>query len=86
MKSGLVDSNADGWVNMLHYEDAASVAVEAILKGRGETIYLASDDEPLTREAICRAGVESGISSLVSSPCILIHAIRPFSASGNAQI
>lgn len=34
VKSGEVDSNADGMVNMIHYEDAGSVAVEALIKGK----------------------------------------------------
>ena len=61
IKSGAVDSNADGIVNMLHYEDAASAAVEALVKGKSETIYLVSDDEPVTRMDICKAGIASGL-------------------------
>jgi hypothetical protein len=33
LKNGTVDSNADGLVNMLHYEDAGSAAIAALLRG-----------------------------------------------------
>lgn len=60
IKSGEVDNNADGMVNLLHYEDAADVCVEALINGKPSTIYLASDDEPVTRENLCKAAVASG--------------------------
>jgi len=46
---------------MLHYEDAASVAIKALKNGLTGKIYLASDDEPVTREDICKAALESGL-------------------------
>jgi nucleoside-diphosphate-sugar epimerase len=48
-------------LNMLHYEDAASAVICAILAGKGEITYLVSDDEPVTREDICKAALESGL-------------------------
>jgi len=33
LRNGTVDSNADGVVNMLHYEDAASVIIAALKSG-----------------------------------------------------
>jgi hypothetical protein len=33
LRNGTVSSNADGLINMLHYEDAAAVAVAACLYG-----------------------------------------------------
>jgi hypothetical protein len=45
---------------MLHYEDAASVAIAAMLRGAAGTVYLAADDEPMTREEICKAALASG--------------------------
>jgi hypothetical protein len=33
LKNGTVTSNADGLVNMLHYEDAATAAIAAVLNG-----------------------------------------------------
>ena len=43
----------DGLINQIHYEDAASAAIVAGLRGVPGEIYLAADDQPLTREAIC---------------------------------
>lgn len=60
LRNGTVSSNADGLVNMLHYEDAASVAVAALLRGAAGTAYLAADDEPLTRQEICASALASG--------------------------
>lgn len=45
---------------MLHYEDAASAALATMLRGAAGTVYLAADDEPLTREEICRSALASG--------------------------
>lgn len=60
LKNGTVNANADGLVNMLHYEDAASAAVSALLRGAAGTAYLAADDEPLTRQEICASALASG--------------------------
>ena len=60
LKNGTVNSNPDGIVNMLHYEDAASAAIAAVLRGAAGTAYLAADDEPLTREEICKSALASG--------------------------
>ena len=68
LKNGTVDSNADGLVNMLHYEDAASAAVAALLRGVASTVYLAADDEVVTREEICAAAVASGHFSGAKMP------------------
>ena len=59
LKCGEVESNADGMVNLIHYEDAASAVVTALLREKTETIYLASDEEPVSRENICKAAVVS---------------------------
>ena len=60
LKNGTVNSNADGLVNMLHYEDGASAAIATMLRGVAGTVYLAADDEPLTREEICQSALASG--------------------------
>jgi len=59
LKAGAVDGAADGVLNMLHYEDAAAAAVAALLNGKCNTIYLASDDVPVTREEVCAAALAS---------------------------
>lgn len=48
-----VDANPDGLINQIHYADAASAVVAALLRGgQGETLH-AADDSPLSREEIC---------------------------------
>ena len=47
-----VQAMEDGIINLLHYEDAASAVVAALLKAKKDTkprILLISDDKPLTR-------------------------------------
>ena len=43
----------DGLINQIHYRDAADAAVAALLRGSSGEVYLAADDQPLTREQIC---------------------------------
>jgi hypothetical protein len=48
-KTGLVDSPANGYINTLHYEDAAEASIAALLRGEPGEVYLACDDVPLSR-------------------------------------
>ena len=48
-----VAQRPDGVINQVHYRDAASAAVAALLRGSAGSVYLAADDKPLTREQIC---------------------------------
>ena len=48
-----VAQRPDGLINQVHYRDAASSAVAALLRGSPGSVYLAADDKPLTREQIC---------------------------------
>ena len=43
----------DGLINQVHYRDAANAAVAALLRGSAGSVYLAADNQPLTREQIC---------------------------------
>ncbi|KAJ1409776.1 hypothetical protein B484DRAFT_336557 [Ochromonadaceae sp. CCMP2298] len=57
-----IDSNADGLVNMLHYEDAAAATLAVALStGFSKKIFLACDNEVTTREEICESAVASGL-------------------------
>ena len=80
LKNGTVNSNPDGIVNMLHYEDAASAAIAAVLRGAAGTAYLAADDEPLTREEICKSALASGRFPGVNMP--VVRALFSFSSIG----
>ncbi len=50
----LVDSAADGMLNMLHYDDAAACAQAVINRGRRGMVYLACDGNPISRKEICQ--------------------------------
>ncbi len=41
--------DADRWLNVIHVDDAASVAVAALARGEPGRVYLASDDRPVAR-------------------------------------
>ena len=68
IKNGTVDGTADGIVNMLHYADAAGVCLSILEKGVSGAIYLAHDDDPMTRQELCEAGLASGLFPGRSSP------------------
>jgi hypothetical protein len=67
-----VGSNEDSIVNLLHYEDAAGVSIAALLRGAtgdaGERVYLACDDEPLSRSEICNAALASTMYANAKGP------------------
>ena len=48
-----VAQRSDGLINQIHYRDAANSAVAALLRGSPGSVYVAADDQPLTREQIC---------------------------------
>lgn len=68
LKNGTVDAAATGCINMLHYEDAAGVAVAALEKASPGEVYLASDDFPLTRRELCQAALNSGLFPTSTMP------------------
>ena len=47
-------SNAKGFLNLIHYEDAAQIAVRALSQLPGKNIYLGCDGTPLTREDLVK--------------------------------
>ena len=49
----------DGLINQVHYDDAAACVVAALANGAAGATYLAADDAPLSREAICRAAARA---------------------------
>lgn len=61
IKNGTVDAAADGTINMLHYNDAASATISVLKNGGLNTVYLACDNLPVTRREICNAAIESGL-------------------------
>jgi nucleoside-diphosphate-sugar epimerase len=49
----------DGWISLIHYDDAASLCVLALSRGRAGAIYLGCDDQPVTRRELVEAAVRS---------------------------
>ena len=69
LKSGkAIEGSPNGIVNMLHYADAAASAIAAILNGKSGTVYLACDDDPITRKEICEASLDSGLFPTATMP------------------
>ena len=69
LKSGkTIEGGSNGIVNMLHYADAAASAIAAILNGKSGTVYLACDDDPITRKEICEASLDSGLFPTATMP------------------
>ena len=65
-------SDGRGIVNQLHYEDAAGVAVAALLASENtKKVWLASDDEPLARSAIVEAALKSPLYSDRAAPVFI---------------
>ena len=64
MRQPEVPARGDGFLNLLHYGDAASAAVAALRRGgaegRGAT-YIACDGTPVTREEMMRVALASGL-------------------------
>ena len=56
--AGTVQGRGDGIVNLLHYDDAASAVLAALLSGPHVTsrrVFLISDGSPTTRRGICES-------------------------------
>lgn len=68
LNKGTVKGDPDGTINMLHYEDAASVCLKALESPLRNEIYLASDDYPVSRREICEAALVSGLFPDASMP------------------
>jgi len=66
-----LDSNPDGIINQIHYEDAALVTIAALLKQEKGKIYIAADGNPLTRSGICDAALQCSIYKGKSAPKFL---------------
>ena len=60
LKAPSLDSRADALVNLIHYEDAASLCVAALNSGSSSTVYLGTDGVPVTRGDIATLTLASG--------------------------
>lgn len=75
-----VTGRADGIINLLHYDDAASVALAALKAGpdvvQGRN-FLISDSHPLTRQQICESAMKSKLFADKKMPKFLGSASDP---------
>mmetsp|Transcript_30111 Transcript_30111/g.92121 ORF Transcript_30111/g.92121 Transcript_30111/m.92121 type:complete len:312 (-) Transcript_30111:159-1094(-) len=55
LEQGTVPAAADSLVNCLHYDDAATAAVQALERGAASETFLAADMHPRSRQAIADA-------------------------------
>lgn len=60
IKAPKLDSRADALVNLIHYEDAASLCVAALKSGSSSVVYLGTDGVPVTRGDIATLTLASG--------------------------
>ena len=60
LRAGEVKGDSEGKINLLHYEDAAGVVIAALKSPLRRQVYLASDDQPVSRQEICEAALMSG--------------------------
>ena len=49
----------DGLLSLIHYDDAATLCVQALARGQAGAIYLGCDDQPVTRLELVEAVVRS---------------------------
>ena len=56
-----VNARPDGLINQIHYDDAATATVAALMKGEAGGIYVAADDKPMSREDICATALDSPV-------------------------
>jgi nucleoside-diphosphate-sugar epimerase len=52
LQQGTVKGFAEGTLNLLHYEDAAAVSIAVLRSPLRNQIYLASDDQPVSRKGM----------------------------------
>eukprot|EP00250_Pteridium_aquilinum_P020988 c25001_g5_i1 orf=55-1065(+) len=59
-KKGIVDARPDHILNLIHYEDAASLCVTILKKGYHKEVFMGCDNHPLSRQEIMNIVNESG--------------------------
>ncbi|MCO5547478.1 hypothetical protein L7F22_000928 [Adiantum nelumboides] len=59
-KKGIVDARPDHILNLIHYEDAASLCVTILKKGFRKEVFMGCDNHPLSRQEVMDIVDESG--------------------------
>jgi hypothetical protein len=59
----------DGLINLIHYDDAATLCLAALLRGSAGSIYVGCDGHPITRQEIVEAALRSERYEHHGQPC-----------------
>lgn len=59
-KKGMVDARPDHILNLIHYEDAASLCVTILRKGYNKQVFMGCDNHPLSRQEVMDIVNKSG--------------------------
>lgn len=59
LKAGSVAVRPDGLLNLIHYEDAASLCVAALASGENSKIWMGCDNHPITKAELMQALYDS---------------------------
>jgi hypothetical protein len=51
----------DGIINLIHYDDAAALCLAALIRGQGRSFYVGCDDQPVSRQELVDATIDSGL-------------------------
>lgn len=69
-----VRGREDGWINLLHYDDAAGACLAALQtpsKDIAGKVFLISDGNPTTRKGICESALKAAMYSNKEMPKFL---------------
>lgn len=68
-----IETNANGLVNLIHYEDAADLVLAALQTGLKGSVFLGVDNEAISKEEICRSAMASGLFPNSSLPEVFLY-------------
>lgn len=57
----VIESNADGLVNLIHYDDAADLIVTILSSHLQQTVLMGVDGTPTTKQEICQFALQSNL-------------------------
>ena len=76
---GTIKGDEGGFLNLLHYDDAAGSCMAALAKGMIDSscsvekkIFLVSDGHPITRKGICESALKTKRYSALTMPTFLV--------------
>jgi len=60
-KYSSLNLQGEGLINLIHYKDAADVALKVLTRGLMGDVYLGCDDHPISRREIINSAVRAGV-------------------------